>query len=87
MGQPQIVQQRPRESLADSEREFSLLLSGPLYQLYLRTRLARPALEFVVRRMLSISLICRLPPLLLATIAGQLTSGVAVSLPEQLGSR
>jgi hypothetical protein len=62
----------------ESEREFSLLLGGPLYQLYLRTRLARTTLDLVVRRTAIIALICWLPLLVLAAMAGHLTGGVVV---------
>ena len=34
--------------LADTEN-FSLVLGGPLYQLYLRTRLAKPPLDLLLR--------------------------------------
>jgi hypothetical protein len=56
--------------------DFSLVLGGPLYQLYLRTRLASPTLELVVRRVIGICLFCWLPLLFLATIEGHLVGGV-----------
>lgn len=56
--------------------DFSLVLGGPLYQLYLRARLARPTLEHVVRRMVGICLFCWLPLLLLAALDGHLRGGV-----------
>jgi hypothetical protein len=68
----------PGENLLDREPDFSLMLGGPLYQLYLRTRLARPVLQLVVRRMVDISMICWLPLLLLAAAGGHLTGGVPV---------
>jgi hypothetical protein len=58
--------------------DFSLVLGGPLYQLYLRTRLARPPLDLLRRRMIGISLILWLPLLLLTLLAGQAVSGVKV---------
>jgi hypothetical protein len=78
MGQPQIVPPRPQENLTDIERHFSLMLGGPLYQLYLRTRLLQPPLKLVARRMVTISLICWLPLLLLSALARHLTRGVTV---------
>jgi hypothetical protein len=63
-------------SALQEQPDFSLVLGGPLYQLYLRTGLARPPLQLVARRVLAISLICWIPLLLLATLAGQLTTGV-----------
>jgi hypothetical protein len=68
----------PEDQSVQGEPDFSLMLGGPLYQLYLRTRLARPVLELVVRRMVDISLICWVPLLLLAAAGGHLTGGVPV---------
>src|SRR5262249_12684652 len=68
----------PREELPEREPDFSLMLGGPLYQLYLRTRLARPPLQLLVRRIVDIPLICWLPLLLLAAIEGHLVGGVSV---------
>lgn len=78
MGQPKIVQANRQGSPPQSEPDFSLVLGGPLYRLYLGAGLARPPLELVVRRMLGVSLICWLPLLLLAAMAGHLTGGVPV---------
>lgn len=75
---PEVVQINAQGKLLQNEPDFSLVAGGPLYQLYLGTRLARPALECVVRRVLSVSLICWLPLLLLASITGRLTTGVSV---------
>jgi hypothetical protein len=58
--------------------DFSLVLGGPLYQLYLRMRLARPDLELVLRRIIGLVLICWLPPFVLALLAGQLFGGASV---------
>jgi hypothetical protein len=76
MGQPKIVPPNPRENSFQNDTDFSLVLGGPLYQIYLTTRLAQPALKLVVRRVLWISLICWLPLLLLTTFAGRLITGV-----------
>ncbi len=62
----------------EGEADFSLVLGGPLYQLYLRTRLARSDLELAVRRVIGMSLICWLPPLLLALLTGHVFGGVSV---------
>ena len=77
MARPRIVQPR-RDSVPESERDFSLVMGGPLYQLYLRSGLARPALELLVRRMVSVSLLCWLPLLILAATARHLVGGVQV---------
>src|SRR5262245_33661249 len=78
MGRPKIVPVSPQGTQVQEEPDFSLVLGGPLYQLYLRTKLARPAFELLVRRVLVMSAICWLPLLLLAAIAGHLTGGVLV---------
>lgn len=78
MAQPKVVQLGARSSALQKEPDFSLVLGGPLYQLYLRTRLARDPLELLVRRVLTLSLICWLPLLLLSAAAGRLTGGVPV---------
>ncbi len=53
MAQPEILKPKPAASDLQTQPDFSLVLGGPLYQLYLRTRLARPPLELLVRRMLT----------------------------------
>src|SRR5580765_7588988 len=75
---PEIVPANTESSRPRDDPDFSLVLGGPLYQLYLRARLARPPLELAIRRVVGISLICWLPLLLLAAFAGRLTSGVSI---------
>src|SRR5258705_13083581 len=58
--------------------DFSLVLGGPLYQLYLRTRLAKPPLELLHRRIISFVLITWAPLWLLTVIGGHTLSGVSV---------
>ena len=53
-------------NLLRDDGDFSLVLGGPLYNLYLRTRLSTPPLGLVRRRVLIISLVCWLPLLLLS---------------------
>ncbi len=65
-------------TLLQNEDDFSLVLGGPLYQLYLRTRLSTPFLGLARRRVLTISLVCWLPLLLLSLPAGYALGGVAV---------
>jgi hypothetical protein len=67
------------------QSDFSLVLGGPLYQLYLRTRLARPPLELVSRRTIAISLICWVPPFILALVAGQVFDTVRIPFLLSLG--
>lgn len=58
--------------------KFSLVLGGPLYQLYLRTFLVKPPLDLYTRRIIVISLLAWLPLLLLSMINGTAFSGVAL---------
>jgi len=60
------------------DRSLSLVLGGPLYHLYLRTRIARPPIELVWRRILVLSAICWLPLLALTALSGQLLSGTSI---------
>jgi hypothetical protein len=75
-GEPDATSDAPPDS--DVQRwtnDFSLVLGGPLYQLYLRTRLARPPLELLRRRILAFVGITLLPPALLSALTGRLASG------------
>jgi hypothetical protein len=64
-------------SLEDLEEwhDFSLVLGGPIYQLLRRAHLHGDHLEFLKRRLLSITLVAWLPLLLLATL-GSATGSV-----------
>jgi hypothetical protein len=76
---------RVADHVFEDDTDFTLVLGGPLYQLYLRTRLARPPLELVLRRVAIISLICWMPLLVLALFSGQAVRGVAVPFLLDLG--
>lgn len=76
MAQPRIVEARPLPGILKEGQDFSLVLGGPLYQLYLRIGLALPSLELLARRVVVLSSICWLPLLLLSTLEGHLTGGV-----------
>jgi hypothetical protein len=65
-------------AITDEEVDFSLVLGGPLYHLYLRTGMARHGLELLPRRIFAFILICWLPPLVLSLFSGRLTGGVSV---------
>lgn len=56
--------------------DFSLVLGGPLYRLFLKTRLARPPLQLLHRRMLVIPALAWLPLLALAVLEGHAVGGV-----------
>jgi hypothetical protein len=51
--------------------DFSLVLGGPLYQLLVRSRLATPALDLMMRRIVFITLFAWLPLLMLSLIDGK----------------
>lgn len=55
--------------------DFSLVLGGPLYQLFLRSRLARPDLGLLERRVAAIVALTWLPLLVLSAIGGTLVAG------------
>jgi hypothetical protein len=69
MPQPESFKPKTAENVLELPQDFSLVLGGPLYQLYLRSRLARPPLHLLRRRLVFIPLICWLPPFLLAALA------------------
>lgn len=64
--------------------DFSLVVGGPLYQLFLKTRLMRPPLDLVHRRMLVIPALAWLPLLALAAAEGNAVSGVVVPLLQDV---
>jgi hypothetical protein len=59
-------------------QDFSLVLGGPLYQLWRRLFLAGPALELLARRMVGIPTIAWLPLLVLTAYEGLAVGGVPV---------
>src|SRR5262249_32892344 len=61
--------------------DFSLVLGGPLYQLWRRMFLSGPALELLARRMVSIPTIAWLPLLALSVWEGNTVRGVAGPVP------
>lgn len=63
-----------------SPPEFSLVLGGPLFQLYRRTHLSGDALELLPRRVLVITLFAWLPLLLLSVLDGHALGG-AIRVP------
>ena len=52
----------------EEPHDFSLVLGGPIFQLFRRSHLAGDGLELVHRRLLIITPVARLPLLLLATL-------------------
>jgi hypothetical protein len=85
MQQSKLLEANINDGPLEDDADFSLVLGGPLYQLYLKTRMARPALELVRRRIVGIPLICWGPPLVLALFAGREFGGVPVPFLFDLG--
>jgi hypothetical protein len=68
--------------------DFSLILGGPLYQLFQRAYLAGPALEMLRRRLLVTTLFAWLPLLVLSVAAGDAWgSGVAMPFLRDLDAQ
>jgi len=66
--------------LPSEQEDFSLVLGGPLYQLWRRLHAAGPALDLVGRRMIGIPLVAWLP-LLMMTVYEGVAIGHAVPVP------
>jgi len=69
-----------RLSLFEETSDFSLVLGGPLFQLFRRAHMSGNGLELLHRRILVISLITWLPLLLLSALSGQ-ALGTAIPIP------
>src|SRR5688572_551064 len=67
-------------SSGDTSGDFSVVLGGPLYQLWLRARIVKPPLDLLARRIIVITLIAWLPPFLLAVISGRAWNGAKVPM-------
>ena len=68
------------ESILQEAPDFSLVLGGPLYQLWRRTRLAGDTLQLLRRRIVVLALLAW-GPLLLLSIAEGHAWGAGVKLP------
>src|SRR5512139_3290636 len=68
------------EPFLKEPHDFSLVLGGPLYQLWRRTRLAGDAAELLRRRVIVLTLLAWVP-LLLLSVAEGLAWGGRVTLP------
>lgn len=73
-------QKRLNESRLREPPDFSLVLGGPLYQLWRRTRLAGDALQLLRRRVVVIVLLAWLPLLVLSIVEGRFWHG-SIALP------
>lgn len=68
------------KNLPHDPQGLSLVLGGPLYQLFIRTKLSGEGLSLLYRRVIVISLFCWLPILLLTAFEGRLV-GESVAVP------
>ncbi len=69
----------------DPNAEFSLVLGGPLYQLFRRTRLSGDALELLWRRIVILSAVTWVPLLVLSAASGHARDhGAAISFFEDV---
>ncbi len=69
-----------RHEILDDQPEFSLVLGGPLFQLYRRGHLSGAALELVHRRVALFAVVAWLP-LLLLSVLGKHAPGDAIKVP------
>jgi hypothetical protein len=84
---PRAEASTPPEPVTE-DYDFSLILGGPLYQLFQRTYLAGPALELLRRRLLVITLLAWLPLLILSVVQGDAWgSGVAMPFLRDLDTQ
>jgi hypothetical protein len=65
--------------------EFSLVLGGPLYQMYLRSGLVRPPADLVERRILAFIVVAWLPLAVLTLAGGSAFGGVQLPFAADLG--
>ena len=61
----------------DESQDFSLVLGGPIYQLFRRSRLSGDTLELMYRRVLVIALTAWLPLLLLSMLGSRSVTGLS----------
>ena len=64
-----------KDNMLRESHDFSLVLGGPLYQLWRRSQMSGDALELVRQRIIIISLLAWLPLLLLSALEGQALGG------------
>src|SRR5262249_54614347 len=69
------MQTTAEPNLLEQPLDFSLVLGGPIYQLFRKSRLAGDHLELLYRRMLVIPLFAWLPLLLLTLVGSSAGSG------------
>lgn len=72
-------------SFFEEPTDFSLVQGGPLFQLLVRTRLLKPSMERLTRRIVVITLIAWLPLLLLSIFSGHAIGGTGIPFLLDLG--
>ena len=70
----------PSDRFTNDPADFSLVLGGPLYQLFRRTHLSGDALELAQKRIVILALLAWLPLLVLSALEGQMLGG-GVAIP------
>ena len=68
----------------DDTPDFSLVLGGPLYQLFLPAD-GETAVDLLTRRMIIMPLIAWLPLLLISALGGQVVHGITVPFLSDVG--
>jgi hypothetical protein len=76
----------PMPSILQDLPDFSLVMGGPLYQMFRRVNLSGSALEFLWRRIMVISLIAWLPLAILSAIDGHVLGGRNLSFLRDIES-
>jgi hypothetical protein len=69
----------PAPAPSQEPPDFSLVLGGPLYQMFRRTRLTGPVLELLQRRVVFFVLLCWVPLAVLSFVEGHLWGGAKFS--------
>lgn len=77
---PSPARTQPSEQLAGEPANFSLVLGGPLFQLFRRAHLSGDMLELLRKRIVVITLLAWLPLLLFSALEGRLLDG-GVAIP------
>ena len=72
------VQHLSDTTISENDADFSLVLGGPLFQLFRRARLSGDAMELAWQRSVLIGAIAWVPLLILSMIGGQALSGIRI---------
>lgn len=77
---------REQISFVDEPADFSLVQGGPLFQLLVRTRLLKPPMELLFRRIVVTVLVAWLPLLVLSIASGHTCGGTGIPFLLDLGA-